>query len=153
MKRLYSKFVKLVENTKQALNTLIEKKTLTFNGIASYLGEYFRIKGLTNTTDMNNLFETLWPHYSYLDIEVLEVIIENEDFLIKERLLWDMQTYRQHLEEFKQSTTLNKFKNAVEEALISLYQMNSNFLFYVLKEITIPQKAIFMTPMSISIVH
>ena len=29
-----------------------------------------------------------------------------------------MQTYRQHLEEFKQSTTLNKFKNAVEEALI-----------------------------------
>ena len=97
---------------------LIENKTLTFNGIASYLGEYFRIKGLTNATDMNNLFEALWPHYSYLDVEVLEVIIENEDFLIEEKLLRDMQTYRQHLEEFKRSTTLNKFKNAVEEALI-----------------------------------
>ena len=118
MKSLYSKFVELVENTKQALNTLIEKKTLTFNGIASYLGEYFRIKGLTNTTDTSNMFEALWPHYSYLDIEVLEVIIENKKFLIEEKLLRDMQTYREHLEEFKQSTTLNKFKNAVEEALI-----------------------------------
>ena len=118
MKSLYSKFVELVENTKQALNTSIEKKTYTFNGIASYLGEYFRIKGLTNTTDISNMFEALWPHYSYLDIEVLEVIIENKKFLIEEKLLRDMQTYREHLEEFKQSTTLNKFKNAVEEALI-----------------------------------
>ena len=117
MKSLYNTFVELVENTKQALNTLIEKKTLTFDGIASYLGEYFRIKGLTNATDMNNLFEALWPHYSYLDIEVLEVIIENK-IHIEEKLLKDMQTYRQNLEEFKRSTTLNKFKNAVEEALI-----------------------------------
>ena len=90
LKSLYSKFVKLVENTKQALNILIEKKTHTFNGIASYLGEYFRIKGLTNTTDMNNMFETLWPYYSYLDIEVLEVIIENKKILIEEKLLSDM---------------------------------------------------------------
>ena len=118
LKSLYSKFVKLVENTKQALNTLIKKKTHTFNGIASYLGEYFRIKGLTNTADISNMFETLWPRYSYLDIEVLEVIIENEVFLIEKKLKRDMQTYREHLEEFKQSTTLNKFKNAVEEALI-----------------------------------
>ena len=116
MKRLYKKFVDLVENTKKALNTSIEEKTYTFNGIASYLGEYSRIKGLTNTTDINNLFETLWPHYSYVDIEVLEVIIEK--FLIQEKMLKDMQTYKHHLEEFKQSTTLNKFKNAVEEALI-----------------------------------
>ena len=112
---------------------LIENKTLTFIDIASYLGEYFRIKGLTNTTDMNNLFEALWPHYSYLDIEVLEVIIENEDFLIEEKLLRDMQTYRQYLEEFKQSTTLNKFKNAVEEALIPNPEVTSIICEVVIK--------------------
>ena len=111
-------FVDLVSGTKLALDKLIENGTLAFIDIAAYLGEYFRIKGLTNTNDMNNLFDALWPHCSYLDIEVLEVIIENKKFLIEEKLLNDMQTYKQHLEEFKHSTTLNKFKNAVKEALI-----------------------------------
>ena len=118
MRSLYNKFVKLVENTKQALNKLIENRTHTFTDIASYLGEYFRVKGLTDATGIPKLFEALWPHYSYLDVEVLEVIIENEDFLIEERLQRDMCSYKQFLEEFKHSTTLSKFKNAVEEALI-----------------------------------
>ena len=86
-----------------------------------YLGEYFRIKGLTDTTDIHKLYEALWPHYSYLDVEVLDVIVKNilnEDFIMEKNLQRDIQTYKQHLEEFKQSTTLNKFKNAVEEALI-----------------------------------
>ena len=63
------------------------------------------------------MFKALWPYHCYLDVEVLEVIIKSEDFLIKERLQ-GLHIYKQNFEEFKQSTTLNKFKNAVEEALI-----------------------------------
>ena len=116
MNHLYKKFVDLVNNTKLALNKLIKNGTLALIEITHYLGEYLGVRQLTNTTDISELFEVLWPYYSYLDIDVLELIIKH--FHIEEELQGEMRIYRQHLVEFKQSTTLYNFKNAVEEALI-----------------------------------
>ena len=128
---LYKKFVDLVKNTKLALNKLIKNGTLTLSDITDYLGEYFRVSELTNTTDIKELFEVLWPYYSYLDIEVSEVIIKQ--FLIEEELQREMQIYKQHLAEFKQSTTLNNFKDAVEEALIPTPKVTSIMCEVVIK--------------------
>ena len=114
LKSLYSEFINLVENIKRALIKLIENGTYTLIDIASYLGEYFRVEGLTSATDIHALFQGLWPHYSYLNCEVLEVITKNKDFHIQEKLQKDMCSYKQQLEQFKTSTTLNEFKNAVE---------------------------------------
>ena len=117
LKKLYREFLSLVENIKSELHEQIEKRTLQLIKIASYIGEYFRVKGLTRARDIHELFEDLWPHYNYLDCEVLEAIIENEDFLLV-MLKKDMLAYKQHLKEFNTSTTLKEFKNAVEKALI-----------------------------------
>ena len=118
LESLQKEYTNLVKNIKSVLRKLIDNGTLELIDISDYLGEYYRIEGLTDATDIPRLFQQLWPYYSYLDVEVLEVIVNNEDFLINERIKKDMCTYKQHLKEFKQSTTLEKFKNAVTEALI-----------------------------------
>ena len=118
LKSLHKEYNDLVKNIKSALRKVIDNGTLELIDISDYLGEYFRIEGLTDATDIPKLFQRLWPYYSYLDVEVLEVIVDNEDFLINEKIQKDICTYKQHLKEFKQSTTLEKFKNAVTEALI-----------------------------------
>ena len=118
LKSLHKEYSDLVKNIKSALRKLIDNGTLELIDISDYLGEYFRIEGLTDATDIPKLFQRLWPYYSYLDVEVLEVIVDNEDFLINEKIQKDICSYKQHLQEFKQSTTLEKFKNAVTEALI-----------------------------------
>ena len=118
MKSLHKEYTDLVKNIKSALRKLIDNGTLELIDISDYLGEYFRIEGLTDATDIPKLFQRLWPYYSYIDVEVLEVIVDNDDFLIHDKIQKDMCTYKQHLEEFKQSTTLDKFKNAIKEALI-----------------------------------
>ena len=133
IKELYNEFVKLVNNIKSALDKLIENGTLRIIEISAYLGEYFRVRGLTDVTDIHKLFEGLWALYSYLDIEVLEVIVENEDFQIEEKLQKDMKTYKEHLEEFKESTTLTEFKKAVEEAFIPNPQVTSTTREVVIK--------------------
>ena len=133
LKELYNEFVKLVNNIKSALDKLIENETLRIIEISAYLGEYFRVRGLTDVTDIHKLFEGLWALYSYLDIEVLEVIVENEDFQIEEKLQKDMKTYKHHLEEFKESTTLSEFKKAVEEAFIPNPQVTSTTREVVIK--------------------
>ena len=118
LKSLHKEYNDLVKNIKSALRKLIDNGTLELIDISDYLGEYFRIEGLTDATDIPKLFQRLWPYYSYLDVEVLEVIVDNEDFLIDEKIQKDICTYKQHLQEFKQSTTLERFKNTVTEALI-----------------------------------
>ena len=133
LKELYNEFVKLVNNIKNALDKLIENGTLRIIEISDYLGEYFRVRGLTDATDIRTLFEGLWALYSYLDIEVLEVIVENEDFQIEEKLEKDMKTYKEHLEEFKESTTLTEFKKAVEEAFIPNPEVTSTTREVVIK--------------------
>ena len=125
LKNLHKEYTDLVKNIKTALHKLIDNGTLELIDISDYLGEYFRIEGLTDATDIPKLFQRLWPYYSYIDVEVLEVIVGNDDFLIHERLHKDMYTYKQHLEEFKQSTTLDKFKNAIKEALIPNSEVTS----------------------------
>ena len=113
--KLYNEFVDLVTNIKNTLRKLITNGKDTLIGIAEYLGEYFRITGLTHAIDIQTLFEGLWSHYNYLNCNVLEKIIEHYQL---DELKGDMFAYKQHLEEFKQSTTLDKFKKAVKEALI-----------------------------------
>ena len=98
LKSLHKEYNDLVKNIKNALRKLIDNGTLELIDISDYLGEYFRIEGLTDATDIPNLFQQLWPYYSYLDVEVLEVIIDNDDFLIDERIQNDICTYKQHLE-------------------------------------------------------
>ena len=52
IKELYNEFVKLVNNIKSALDKLIENGTLRIIEISAYLGEYFRVRGLTDVTDI-----------------------------------------------------------------------------------------------------
>ena len=72
------------------------------------------------------------PNYSYVDIEVLEVIVENEKFQIR-NFQDNINTYKQHLKEFITSMTLNKFKDAVEIALIPTTETNETTCEVVIK--------------------
>ena len=138
---LYNEFVKLDTNIKIALIELTEGGTLEPIQIAMYIVEYFRREGLTLTdaTDIHKLFEALWPHYYYLDIEVLEVIVGNEEFQIT-KFQDNIRTYKQHLKEFITSTTLNELKDAVEIALIPTPEANETTCKVVIKLVNEWQK-------------
>ena len=122
---LYREFVNLETDIRSALNDLTERGILQPIQIAEYIELYFRREELilTDATDIRKLFKALWPHYSYLDIEILEVIVENEKFQIT-KFQGNIHTYKQHLKEFKKSTTLNELKDAVEIALIPTPEPN-----------------------------
>lgn len=131
---LYNEFVKLDTNIKIALIELTTRGTLEPIQIAMYIVSYFRREGLTLTdaTDIHKMFESLWPHYYYLDIEVLEVIVENDDFQIT-KFQDDIRIYNEHLKEFITSRTLNEFKDAVDIALIPTPESNKTTCEVVIK--------------------
>ena len=115
---LYNEFVDLVASLKSTLRKAVNNRTLEIIDITDYVSEYLRVKGWTHARDISELFEYLWPYYSYLDCGVLEAIINSKYFKLDKQLQEDMSSYKQHLEEFKALTTLIEFKEAVEEALI-----------------------------------
>ena len=115
---LYNEFVDLVASLKSTLRKAVNNGTLEVIDLTDYISEYLRVKECTNARDISELFQYLWPYYSYLDCEVLEAIINSKRFKLDKQLQEDMSNYKQHLEEFKALTTLIEFKKAVEKALI-----------------------------------
>ena len=113
---LHEEFVDLVDNVKNALHKLVENRTLELIQVASKVGEYSKVKGLTKVTNIYELFEELWPCYSYLNCEIIEFIVKK--YLVEQAIQKDMDAYKKNLEIFTTSTSLTEFKEAVEKALI-----------------------------------
>ena len=130
---LYNEFVDLVASLKSTLRKAVNNRTLEIIDITDYISEYLRVKGWTNARDISELFEYLWPYYSYIDCGVLEAIINSKRFKLDKQLQEDTSSYKQHLEEFKESTTLTEFKKAVEKAFIPNPQVTSTTREVVIK--------------------
>ena len=130
---LYNEFVDLVASLKSTLRKAVNNGTFETIDITDYVSEYLRVKGWTNARDISELFEYLWPYYSYIDCGVLEAIINSKRFKLDKQLQEDMSSYKQQLEDFKESTTLTEFKKAVEKAFIPNPQVTSTTREVVIK--------------------
>ena len=114
---LHKRFAQLETNIKGTLESVINKGQKTIKDIARHLQRHLeetRLK-LTDARDIDDLFDKLESHYSFLNCELLEEIVNQ---FLEEEIQEEFEKYVTDVEAFEELTTLQELKDAIEQALL-----------------------------------
>ena len=104
---LIMKFARLVLNIKKTL-----KNEADFDDVLSF-ATTLQVVSNPPPVNIRELFDHLQPHYCFMKYKILEVIVFE---FIKKTMEKDMEKYREALTKWQESTTIQKFKEAVQKA-------------------------------------
>ena len=114
---LHKRFALLETNIKDSLDGAITKDQITLKHIARYLHRHLEDKQLklTDAKDIDDLFDKLESHYSFLNCELLEEIVNQ---FLEDKIQAEVEKYVKDVEAFETLTTLQELKDAIEQALV-----------------------------------
>ena len=116
LQNLHSKFTSIIAKVRSHLADAIEDETHKLVDIALFVEEYTEGKGLTKLENIHELFNTIQPHYCFLNCELIEELVKQ--FLSGDVLQTELKEYLTELEIFSESSQLQYIKTAIEEALL-----------------------------------
>ena len=127
---LYIDFVRLVVKIRTRLDEMTKENKHILMRIARHLEAYFGIRGLTKAHSSDELFDELHSYYSFLNCELLYVIVSE---FVPGDLQIELDKHITDIELFKNSTTLGEFKTAIEQALIQTPDVTSSTCQVIIK--------------------
>ena len=129
---LHNRFAQLEANIKCALESVINEDQKTILYIARYLERHLEDEQLTLTDskDIDDLFHKLRQYYSYLDCELLERIVQE---FVPGQFQTQLEKYVTDVEAFEELTTLQEFKDAIEQALLPTQSVTPSTCEVILK--------------------
>ena len=116
LETLHFKFTSIIAKVRSCLADAIEDGTYKLVDIALFVEEYTEGKGLTKLENIHELFNTIQPHYCFLNCELIEELVKQ--FLYGNVLQTELEEYLSELEIFSESSQLQYIKTAIEEALL-----------------------------------
>ena len=129
---LHKRFAQLETTIKGTLESIIIKGQKTIKDIARHLQRHLeetRLK-LTDAKDIDDLFDKLESHYSFLNCELLEEIINQ---FAPGELQTELEKYVTDVEAFEELTTLQELKDAIEQALLPTQSVTPSTCEVILK--------------------
>ena len=127
---LYIDFVRLVAKIRTRLDEMTKENKHILMRIARHLEAYFGIRGLTKAHSSDELFDELHSYYSFLNCELLYVIVSE---FVPGDLQIELDKHITDIELFKNSTTLGEFKTAIEQTLIQTPDVTSSTCQVIIK--------------------
>ena len=130
--RLHKRFAQLETNIKGTLESVINKGQKTIKDIARYLRRHLEETELklTDAKDIDDLFDKLESFYSFLDCELLEEIVNQ---FLEGKIQAEVEKYVTDVEAFKELTTLQELKDAIEQALLPTQSVTPSTCEVILK--------------------
>ena len=87
--------------------------------MARFVGELTKVDGLADVVSVDHLFDSFKDHYSYLNYDHIETIVEyyltDEDQDLKDR----MEAYKKDLDNFKKSIKLRQLKKTLDSVRLT----------------------------------
>ena len=116
LKEIQKKFARLVSKIQKAL------EKFPFLDVKLFISEFLHdtLKSDQEPQTLFQLFHQLKPHYCFMNYELLKEVVEE---FVKETMEVHIMEYASQLEEWLQSTTVVKFKAAVENQLEQVTQL------------------------------
>ena len=129
---LHKRFAQLESSIKDTLDGAITKDQITLKHIARHLQRHLeetQLK-LTDAKDIDDLFDKLESHYSFLNCELLEEVV---DQFVPGELQTEIEKYVTDVEAFEELTTLQELKDAIEQALLPTQSVTPSTCEVILK--------------------
>ena len=129
---LHKRFAQLETTIKGTLERIIIKGQKTIKDIARHLQrhlEEMQLK-LTDAKDIDDLFDKLESHYSFLNCELLEEVVNQ---FVPGKLQTEIEKYVTDVEAFEELTTLQELKDAIEQALLPTQSVTPSTCEVILK--------------------
>ena len=121
LKRLQERFAllvsRIISRLEETTTNEYELKELA-RRVGVLLLEEKDLDKLTKVTTIDMLFDEIKPHFSFLNCELIESIVDS--FLTGSDLENELTNYLEELEAFQEVAQLQHFKAAIDEALIDL---------------------------------
>ena len=129
---LHNRFVQLETNIRDTLDSAITGGQIAIKHISRYLEGHLDDQQLilTDSKDIDDLFRKLRPYFSFLDCELIEKIVEQ---FVQGDAQTKLKEYVTDVEAFEELTTLQKLKDAIEEALLPTQSVTPSTCEVILK--------------------
>ena len=116
LETLHFMFTSIIAKVRSRLAGAIKDGTHKLVDIALFVEEYTEGKGLTEIENIHKLFNTIQPHYCFLNCELIEKLVKR--FLSRDLIQTELEEYSNKLEKFSESSQLQYIRTAIEEALL-----------------------------------
>ena len=115
LRRLHKMFVSLIKDVETKCSELVEIKKISLSAISTPIHrsrDIYEVSGIQKVQTVDQLFELLSDHYTFLDCDLLEAVIEilpnSSDLLSK------VQNHQQNVKSFKDETFICNLENKLE---------------------------------------